>query len=157
MRYITILGLLILFSCDTTDKKKLYIEDYDDLSNNEKKILAADTLHGDYLKYEGLTQDSLKIELLLDEPNRFSIIKTSKQDKVIKRTEIVGSGRWSKIMDDATLLKFYFRPNDFLEVLDSAANKGKAKMLLTDMAGFNPQLDTLWIYGVPCIKTKTNR
>lgn len=152
MRYIAILGLLILFSCDTTDKKKLYTEDYDDLSDNEKRILAADTLHGDYLKYERLTEDSSKIALLLDEPNRFSITKTSKEDKLI-----VGSGRWSKIMDDATFLKFYFRPNNFSDVLDSAANKGKAKMLLTDMAGFNPQLDTLWIFGTQCIKTKTNR
>ena len=156
MKYIIIV-ICFLFSCDTADKKKLYAEDFNDLSETEKKILHFDTLDGDFMKYEGELRDSGKIEFVLDRPNRFAIRRIINKNELEKETEIACSGRWSILGEDALLLRFYFVPKNFFNVLDSTTNSGNAKMLLYNMAGFNPQLDTLWIYGVPCVKAKTDR
>lgn len=157
MRYIALLTLVLHFSCDTTDKQKLYTEAFNDLSETEKAILHSDTLNGNFLKYEGEIQGSMKIEFLLDSPNRFAIKRTVNRGDFDSQTEIACSGRWSLVMEDAMVLRFYFVPKDFSNILDSTVNKGKAQMLLPDMAGLHPTLDTLWIYGIPCIKAKTDR
>ena len=141
-----------IFSCGNPKSETEFDEEFDKLDLVERHTLQYRKVEGNYLKYSGMRFDSVKYELVLDNPDRFAItVEFDDSDFMFKNDEPYMTGRWIEL-EKGIKLRFYFTPEDFTSLFDSLNKANDIKQYSENAVIIEHGTNSIWIHQTECVK-----